>query len=182
MSDPKIVNPEWASEIEPTHSGAFGKAWKCEYTQPETLTDQERAAFETSCGEYLIHAPQAHPFWTWYYMAGISLRDDIPGSPPASRQFEGATHELVVLSLDPDHAAPLPNGEFGQHGQLHPLSPPDHVVQTMHVNDEQFGEILDRFAQAVVNGVLSPDSDYRESWRQTMMNTTDHFRGLHDKR
>lgn len=178
--DRKIVDPEWASEIEPTYSGPGGKAWKCGLTLPETASEEDRAAFEASVGEYIIHAPHAHPFWSWYYLAGITLRD-IPGSPPASRQFEGATHELLVLSLDPDKPAPRPNGEFGQQGALHPLSPPDHVIQTMFVNDEQFGEIVDLFAQAVVNGVLSPDCDWRERWRQTMTHTVDHYRGLHDE-
>lgn len=175
-----IVNPKWATEIAPTYSGLVAKAWLCEYELPAVMDATDRAAFEATLRQYIIHAPGAHPFWSWYYMAGISLRD-IPGAEPAKRHFEGATHELMVMSLDPDKEAPRPNGKFGEHGTLAPLDPPDHVIQTMFVNDEQFGEIVDLFAKAVVNGGLSPDSDWRERWRQSMTYTVDHYRGLHDE-
>lgn len=176
----EIVNPEWATEIEPTYVGLAGRAWLCEYSMPSTASEADLATNESTLRQYLLHVPGAHPFWTWYFMAGITLRD-VPGLSPANKQFEGATHELMVLSLDPGYPPPLPNGEYGKQGQLRPLMPPDHVVQTMHVNDEQFGEMTELFVRAVVDGKLSPDSDHREKWRSTMMSTTDHYRGLHDR-
>lgn len=180
MNEHKIVNPKWATEIEPTYSGPSGKAWKCEYEQPAVMSVEDRISFELTLRQYILYAPSAHPFWSWYFLGGISLRDP-PGSEPSKKHFEGATHELLVMSLDPDRPAPRPNGKFGKQGQLAPLSPPDHVIQTMFVNDEQFGEIVDLFAKAVANGLLSPDSDWRERWNQSMTHTVDHYRGLHDE-
>lgn len=176
----KIINPDWADEILPTHEGPAGKAWQCEYELPALMDAADKAAAEVTLRQFIMYVPGAHLFWSWYYMAGVSLRN-VPGAEEAHLQFEGATHELMVLSLDPERPAPRPNGPFGEQGDLAPLSPPDHVIQTMFVNDEQFSEIVDLFAQAVVGGVLSPDSDWRERWRNTMTNTVDHYRGLHSK-
>lgn len=167
------MNPAWADEIEPTHVGPAGRAWKGEW---ETTPDEREGV--TDLGTFIMHAPGSHPLWSWYALLGISLRD-VPGQPPASKQFAGATHELIVFSLHPDHEPPRPRGKLAESGTLHHLEPPDHVIQVMHVNDEQFAEILDLVAQAVVKGALVPDSDYREAWKTSLARTVDHYRGLH---
>lgn len=175
MAANQIVNPAWVEEIEPTHTGPAARAWKCEW---ELDDDESRAREELDCGGWILHAPGSHPFWTWYLLMGTSLRET-PTLPPSFRHFPGATHELIVLALHPEHEPPRPTGKFSERGRLVYLMPPDQCHQTMHVTDEQFTEMVGLFAKAVAEGYLVPDQDHRQAWAESMAQTTDHYRGLH---
>jgi hypothetical protein len=118
---------------------------------------------------WLMQCRWAHPFWSWYHISGIHLRD-IPGVKPAHKQFSGASHEIQILSLnpktnhDPDRLA---TGEQ----QLDYLTPMDLCHQVGGLTDDQFKSLVTEVVLAIVDGKASPDVDYREWWKSAI----DHF-------
>lgn len=172
---PPIVMPDWLDAVEPTEAGPFGRAWLGRYCDVEDLRE-DGAPADAQIASWIMHVPGSHPFWTWYAMECVTLRP-IDGMPPAVLRFPGAAYELLVISLNPEHPAPHPHRLGAEGNPVHHLMPPDQVLQfpALKGGDDQAREITGLFAKAVVNGVLVPDQDHRERWRQTMAKTIEHF-------
>ena len=147
----------------PDLKGDFARAWKLPL--PES---------HPTIAGYLVHAPYAHPFWGWYTMAVIHLRP-VEGLPPAAVSLPGATHELAILAIDP-RVCPEPTPEMATEGQYPFLMPPDVMEQFMVLDDQQAVSLLENCVQAVVQGRISPDSDFRSRWAKVIANTSEHYR------
>lgn len=145
---------------------------------------------ETVC-HWLITGTRFHPFWTQWTLVVVRLRE-VEGRPPIRYQFEGATHELLVIALNPEYGDKdilLPNGspakqwsgpsaftEFTERKGLPYLTPIDVCIQ-FEATDDEMTELAGYACKAVVAGQLSPDQDFREGWKVSLVKTLAHIRG-----
>lgn len=130
---------------------------------------------------WVITAPTWHPLWSQYFLAAVSLRD-VPGQPPAEKKFPEATHEIMVLTLDPDHG-PFDADTISSGHRLRFLMP-GNIVHQMIATDEQAEEITAMLANAVVHGMLCPETagmgdSVRATWDQSISQTLDHYKDPH---
>lgn len=140
----------------PDVAGPAARAWK--------IRMPERDPASTSCvGAYLVHAPWSHPFWPWKVLSLVMLRA-VPGLPPAKVFLVGATHELMLMPINPEH----PLGDPDTAGPFAFLIPPDLVEQVQCSGDERAGKLLDELVRRIVEGYLVPDSDYRSHWHAVL--------------
>lgn len=154
------------------HRGVHGTAWQCD------IPDGPRAA-QTVC-QWLITAPIYHPLWSQYALFVVRLDPGVPGFREPYLQFPGATHELCVVALDPDH--PATAQAMGAPGfALRFLNPVNHAHQ-FTATDEEMRTLADLAAHAVVDGALNPETGdapeaIREAWLTSMVRTLAHLRG-----
>lgn len=127
----------------------------------------------TGLQTWLINGPY-HPFWSWWHVGVISLRD-FEGMPPAQKQYPAAEFEFAIYSLDgtPDIEA-IERGDLDNRGFKF-LSPPDVVFHFDGVNDRQAVEICDAAVQLIVRG-QSCDSDFRRFWDGSLRATVEHYK------
>lgn len=125
-----------------------------------------------------------HPLWAQFVLSVVRLTD-IPGFPPATLAFPSATHELVVVALNPGnpprqhHPRDLERGGFSACGGW--LEPVD-VAHQFTANDDEMTQLAELCAQACVDGLLNPSTDdartyYREQWLTSCLRTLAHIRG-----
>jgi hypothetical protein len=141
-------------------SGSYGSAaaWP--------VPDHPSAA-ETVCSWILTH-PQGHPLWTQYLLCVVRLRDDTPGFPPPHRQFQGSTHELLVVALNPDKGPPF----------LTPVN----IVHQIEGSDDEARLLAAYAAWGVTVGALWPETAdapdrVRADWKSSLVKTLAHIRG-----
>lgn len=168
---------------ETTFEGAYG--WAKRLT---ILQSNHNAQFAVT--SWLLFSPRAHPFWSYHTLDVIRLIE-VPGTEPAYHAFEGSTHELLVLALQPREQSGTPqerpytltecNQLLAENKGLPYLTPPDVVAQLTGTDAE--AELLAAYmAWAVANGMLLPDSDYQSWWLESLTETLAHIRGAHDSR
>lgn len=139
-------------------------------------------AVETVC-QWLVTAPAYHPAWSQYILYVVRLTDDLPGFPPAIHHFEGTTHELSVLALDPtagqfDVAGVQKHFDDGKLPHLMPVS----VCIQMIANDEEMRQLAYLGVSAIANGIISPEAPmsletHNGQWLTAMTKTLAHLRG-----
>lgn len=134
-------------------------------------------AVETVC-MWLITAPAYHPAWSQYVLLVVRLTDDLPGFPPAKHAFDGTTHELLVLALNPDHSQTVEtaNERLACGGMPQYLTPHNIAEQYIATDDEML-QLASFCAQGIVHGALSPDTDGRSAWLPVTTKTLAHIRG-----
>lgn len=116
-------------------------------------------------GLWVVHAPGWSPAWCHFTMGVVHLRD-LPGVPPATRQYPAAAYEFMVGALDP--AQPI---HFAEPNALafHWLRPLNVVEQFHGVDDPQAGALLRMLVEDAVQGrvVLEPQGivGARDHWR-----------------
>lgn len=131
---------------------------------------------------WLLRAPMAHPAWSQYVLACVRLRD-VPGLPPPHRQFQGSTHEIFVVALDPEHgpydAAKMAGYMTGAGGL--PFLTPINIVEQFIASDEEMRLLTAWAAWGVCRGVLWPETSdapekIRTAWRMSLTKTLAHIR------
>lgn len=162
-------DPTAATELE----GPCGQALKLDTSG---MANNE----ETVCS-WLISAPVFHPMWSQYALLVVRLRD-LPGWPPPHRQFPGATHELLVVTLNPEHG-PYDAGMVSKYaaGNL-PVLTPVNVAHQIEGTDEEAEKLAYYGAWGICAGHLEPESSngadrIREGWKVSMVKTLAHVRG-----
>jgi hypothetical protein len=131
----------------PDLTGPAGRAWVIP-NNPET--------HPAALAGYLVHSPNQHPFWSWWLVAVVSLRDE-PGVPPAN------------LTKCPE---PMPGA--------HPyplLTPPDATLQFHGPTDDGARAIGEHAIRAILAGEIGPDQDYRMQWRGWVDRMAKHYAG-----
>lgn len=127
---------------------------------------------------WIITAPCWHIFWSQYLITVVSLAT-FPDIDPPHLQFPGATHELIVLTLNPDH------GPYDARACTpeNPVTfmPPHNVCEQFVTTDERAIEVCDLLARAVIDGLMCPETiedpqGVQAAWRQSISVTLDHFR------
>lgn len=156
----------------PDLQGPYGRAW----CAPDSVL---RNPTKAGLGAWLVDAPNSHPIWPWHLVTMIHLRD-CAGLPPAQKRYPGAEYEFGIIAIDPDRAPnPDPDAWEGGYPILHP---PDVIEQFHGVDDATARHILGLAIRCIVDGKLSPDSDYRRAWHETIEQTVQHFRdGTHGR-
>jgi hypothetical protein len=79
--------------------------------------------------------------------------------PPATIHQPGATHEICVTALHPDRRPTL-------NGSIYPLTPINFAGQFIASSDEDASQRTEAEVVEVINGVLSPDTDFIGMWIQ----------------
>ena len=102
----------------------------------------------TTLETWFLHLPPAHPIWPRYLLSVIHLRPD-PAFGPARLKYPGATHELMVVALDPEKN-PQPN----QPETWHHLTPINYVNQFHGLTDAGAAGLARTAAEQVVQGQL----------------------------
>jgi hypothetical protein len=162
---------------ETTFKGPYGRAHLIPFPDiPE--------AAESVCS-WLLTAPRAHPLWAQYNLAVVRLRD-MPGFPPPLRQFPGATHELIVVALNPEHGPYTPENmrrfyDGEQAGQL-PYLTPVNIAHQIEGTDEEARRLAVFAAWGVTAGSLWPETGdapvrTRGDWDASLIKTLAHIRG-----
>lgn len=129
--------------------GTMGQAWV--FDVPRTTKAHEAAIMS-----WIIHAPHAHPLWSHYLMSLIHLRP-IPGAEDALKYHPDATHEIIVFAVDP--ASEIVNGVAPSL-----LQPANFMEQFRAPDDAAALEAVESVIKEIVNGDLSPDTDWRSEW------------------
>lgn len=130
---------------------------------------------------YLITAPGWTPAWDQYVLSVITLAD-FPGLPPATRQFMDATHELLVMALNPDEKQTVETmRQHAYDGKL-PYLQPVNVAEQFIATDDEMGRLAWLLSHAVVNGALPPEpvlgyESHRHQWLTVATKTLAHLRG-----
>lgn len=132
-----------------------------------------------------VTQPTGQPALDTFAMGVITLAD-LPGVPPARRQWPWVTHELLVHTLDTTRGpvpfeAPLP----------WPLMQPHNLsVQFEADDDAQARRLLCDIARAIIEGVLPPEvqayvperekmmtlAPLHQLWQDTVNATAEHLR------
>lgn len=135
-------------------------------------SDEPRAAAHLCT--YLIDSPGWHPLWTQYSLAVVTLTE-APGLPTPYLQFPGATHELIVFALNPDHhqtvATMLDHCARGTMPYLTPVN----VVHQFEATDDEMRQVAWLAARGVVNAYLNPETG--SQWLTACVRTLAHLRG-----
>lgn len=136
-------------------TGPAGRAWPLPL-RTETIAQQ------AAIGCYLVEAPRAHPLWSQYTLAAAHLRP-IAGALEPELFHPAATHQVWLFAIrSDDHREP----DDGQSFPPRLLSPQNYTGQWRAPSDaDALGDIR-RAALDIVNGLLSPDTDFRLQWRQ----------------
>lgn len=138
---------------DPDLRGGAGRAWR---VQPKA----ETPAHVANLAHWVVFAPSYHMIFRWYAISVIHLRD-IEGVPPAVKHHADVTHEVVVavLAEDPDWTDSIKT----------PMATPVNVSQQFVAeNDADAVSTVGLLVRAVVDGCLSPDSDYRKLWTKML--------------
>jgi hypothetical protein len=156
----------------PDLQGQAGRAWRLEFAPINVDTT-------ASLARWLVNVPGAHPFWEWWQIHLIHLKD-IPGqTKPATKTYPEAEYEFGILAINPE-SCPHPDPEKHKDGYPY-LTPPD-VVEQFDVkgSDRDAVRITDACVRGIVNGFITPDQDGRAMWKKLIKNTADHFKsGAH---
>jgi hypothetical protein len=152
------------TDVKPTFTGPGGSAW--EVAVPD-------APGHGQVCQWLLFAPTAHPFWNFHVITVAHLLP-IEGVKDAHVQFPGASHEMLVLALDPETEDAIDPADAATQKQW--MQPPDAVVQFIVANDEQACAVARFSAQAVTQGLIAPDSDFRQAWEVGVAATAEHVR------
>ena len=149
-------NLEGSNRPAPTIEGIGGFAWD---VLPFCNGDA-MAVWPATLGYWLVTGPH-HPFWKWWGISVVHLRPLSDGSL-AKKRYPEAEYEVMILALDPKRC-PDPDPRNASEGYPH-LWPPDLCYQFHGVSDEEAAAYPKRIAELIVQGTLSPDSDFRRAW------------------
>lgn len=119
---------------------------------PPPLPDAAGAASQ-ALDSWLLQIPGL-AIWSRYAILCASLRD-VPGVPPAFKDFEEATHELIVLAIHPD----VPSDKFEEGCWSPYLTPINFVRQVCCESDEKMNRVTQELARQCVMGQLWPEME-----------------------
>lgn len=127
---------------------------------------------------WIVTAPIWHPLWSQYMIAVVSLAD-LPDHAPAYLQFPEATHELLVIALNPDKG-PYDAASISASNPVSILEPLN-IIEQFIATDEQAILICHGLAHGVCDGMLNPETSdaparIRSYWAQAVSQSLDHFR------
>lgn len=129
--------------------------------------EQQRAAWLLASGRwdvcsYLVRFPGAHAFWDRWLVTAVHLRAEPAGAKPPVVTLPGATHEVLIVALDPEHYRADPR----DHDGISHLTPVDCAYQVAGLTDRQAAQIVELMVQTMCGSAWSPDSDFGRLWCQ----------------
>lgn len=147
--------------------------------EPIPFDTSDPKSAETLCW-WLITSPGWHPLWSQFSLWVARLRDDVPGFPAPYRQFLGATHELIVVAVNPENGFYSADG-ISESKRLPHLTPVN-ICQQHEATDAEMVEVAALVCRAIVYGRLNPEiadapGRIRENWLIAVTKTLAHIRG-----
>lgn len=160
-----IIQPAPADK--PDRTAPHGRGWRCRHPD----ADRFPAAVET----WLLHVPQAHPYWAFWMVGAIALDPD-RGVDRRALQFAEATHEFIIVAMDPARPIPPPSRwEDAVYSDA-----PDLKFQVELPTDERGDraarEIVVLMARTVIERGMSPDAVNRAYWIKSIQATVNDVR------
>jgi hypothetical protein len=153
---------------EPDQKSPFGRAWQIDLSKAPDCPEKPGMV-----ATWLINVPGAHPFWSYWTITVMSLRD-LPGVKPAFKKYPEAEYEFMILTVDPERCPEPDPDEIAAKG--HPFLTPVDVVEQFHgVTDQDASRIAEGAVNAILTGNISPDQDFRPFWRKLIAGTVQHF-------
>lgn len=148
----------------PTLFGAHGAAWEVDLERARELAGETEAS-DSTVAMWIVYAPWAHAFWSYYLIGGIHLRPS--AALPAPKVYSpGMTHEVIVFALDPETVP-----DTVDTSKLQKLRPVNFAgqwrveVRPNPVDQDHAAAAKVRVTvQEILAGVLSPDSDFVAEW------------------
>lgn len=139
----------------PHITGPHGQAWRYDMDAFRKKVNTGRP--DSGIASWLVRAPWANIMWHSYALHLIHLRP-VPGLAPPKIYLPDATHEMMLFALDPKWE--LSTLEYPPH-----LFPINFAAQFIEPTDAQAQERCEKCIIEIVNGQLSPDTDYIQHWR-----------------
>jgi len=142
----------------PDIESSLVRGWNLTHRLNELAADENQP--QIGLAGWLLLVSWATPFWNWYILCVVSLRD-VPGFPPAKKQYPEATSELLIAALAPDSLPPdLDPANVRRFTHLNPI---DQAVQFHGLTDGQAVRVAEEMVRRIAGG-LSPDRDFRGLW------------------
>lgn len=138
--------------LTPTRIGLHGRAWLMDLAAMRAHYGKVGAEVRG----WIVEAAWAHPMWHSYMVMAVHLRQ-AEGFPPAVIHLPGATHEVMVYALDPQHTATVDRTPRF-------LLPANFHGQWIAASDDEAGAKVDACVDEILDGTLSPDTDFRRDW------------------
>lgn len=164
--------------IDPDKKGV-ASAWLMPYTKESNKQHVEEWGYEhTGIRTWFVHGPY-HPFWNWWLVSIISLKD-IEGIPKANKMYPEAENEFTIYSLEGEvNIEAIIVGDLKNRGFKSVLQPADVTFHYHGLTTEQSEQLCDTAVEVIVNG-QSCDSDFRTWWLEMLARTVKHYQeGLH---
>lgn len=161
----------------PDFTGRLGQAWTLP-VDPSMIVAPEQAA---TLALVFLALPPVHPLWPRYLLCGIHLRDVEGQSKPPTKRSPNATHELMLIALNPEKGEYTPENvsEKLLAGGCY-LTPLNIVEQVEDLTDEQFRQLVPLIARALCDGFLAAEpNDFmgaRDFWKISLNRTCSHIR------
>jgi hypothetical protein len=149
-----------------TFTGAFGRTWRLDVAALLRKNGRDPAE-DAGIDLWMVEAPHAHPAWHTYMLLIMHLRP-IEGAADPMIYLPGATHEFELWALSPDAKRQKIIDDGGAWGKwaLHPINFAAQIIAT----DEEAKTRLFASVMDIINGVISPDTDYMQWWIQAWGN------------
>lgn len=109
---------------------------------------------------FIIDAGWAHPLWHQYQLLLYDLTT--PTIKPPKIYLAGATHEMMLYALDPEH--PISRGSTPAPNEIYRLSPANYGYQFKAKSNDDAGERMQAVVDGIVSRQISPDTDWRSFW------------------
>lgn len=158
------------------------------YEPAEALNPSQTATLSF----WFVDAPGVHPLWPQYTLCMVHLRDIEGQDRPPHRRTPAASHELMVVALNPELKpwtaenlkAKMLATPKGVSNFLEPLNV---CEQLENLTDDQAKELTQLVARSLSDGHLPIECDDmhggRAWWRQVLDTTCEHLRtGTHPSR
>lgn len=144
------------SQTLPDRTSKFGRGWRIDLPAIRRAKNTQEGDDASVCA-WVVQAPWAHPVWSTYLIMTIHLRP-IPRLKEPKILLEGATHEVFVIALHPDHEVDL------EDPMQHHLTPFNFVGQWRAGTDYEAERKIEHTVDEILAGNLSPDTDYVRMW------------------
>lgn len=142
----------------PAITGKHGRAWAVDLDAARRGM-QAIGRTDATVSAWIIEAPWAHPLWHSYRLVLVHLRPMDDGRP-TKFYIPGATHEIWLEALDPNHSRqPAIDGL-----PAHTLRPMNFGAQFIEPDDAAAALRVAGTVQMVCDGRLSPDTDFIRQW------------------
>jgi hypothetical protein len=135
----------------------------------------------TTC-HWLIASAQFHVWWRQWLVACVDLAPNNVHHP-AALHFPGATHEVIIVAVNPDHPV-TPADTTAAGFQLQFLTPINLAAQ-FEASDEEMRRVVAYMCWSISEGHHTPepplshgiDSEWGQGWLASITKTLAHVRG-----
>lgn len=143
----------------PTLIGKAAKVWRIDLEATRRFA-KAKPENDASLAVWIIEAPWAHAWWHSYVLVLLHLRP-LKDGRETKFHLSNATHEMWLNALDP--FAPR-EAAISEGAPWCPLMPDNFAAQFIAPDDAAAISRIERDAQRICDGRLSPDTDCIRDW------------------